>query len=236
MSETNQNRKLFSTPFSAEYWCLAAGEVKSTKMLVLAALLTALRIAIKSLKIPLGPNLNITFGFIINSLGSAIYGPVMAVLTSAISDTVGAILFPTGTYFFPFIFEEIAGGVIFALFFYRAKITTLRVLLGRFFVTLVCNIILNPCIMYYYYLMYMGKSYTILSLPRMIKNLALFPVQSLFLVVFFNAMLPITNRMGLTYMSNTKLEIKKKDILTLVILTLVSALAIAAYYWYRGIS
>ena len=56
-----KNRKLFATPFSAEYWRLSAGELKSTRVLVLAALLTALRIAIKSLKIPIGPNLTITF-------------------------------------------------------------------------------------------------------------------------------------------------------------------------------
>lgn len=56
-----KNCKLFATPFSAEYWRLSANELKSTRVLVLAALLTALRIAIKSLKIPVGPNLTITF-------------------------------------------------------------------------------------------------------------------------------------------------------------------------------
>ncbi|MBP3704757.1 MAG: folate family ECF transporter S component, partial [Clostridia bacterium] len=68
MSE--KNRKLFTTPFSAEYWRLAVLEMKSVHMLVIAALLTALRIAIKSAKIPVGPDLTITFGFVVNALGS----------------------------------------------------------------------------------------------------------------------------------------------------------------------
>ncbi len=228
-------RALFATPFSLTYWRLAAKELKSTRMLVLAAVLTALRVAIKSIAIPVGPNLNITFGFFVNSIGSMIYGPVMAILTSAVSDTLGAILFPTGTYFFPYIFEEIAGGVVFALFFYRTKITTLRIILGRFSVTMVCNIILSPIITYWYYLVYMGTSYHILSLPRMIKNWALFPLQCLAMVLLFNAIMPLTNRNGLTFMENTHLTIKKKNVVVIVVMMAVSALFIVGYYWYAGL-
>ena len=226
-----RSQKLFAHPFSAEYWKVSAKELTSTKMLVLAALLTAMRIAIKMLKIPLAPNLNITFGFVINSVGSMIYGPVMGIITSAVSDTVGAILFPSGTYFFPYIFEEIAGGLIFALFFYRAKISTTRVLFARFTVTLVCNIILNPCISYLYYMMLdpTNITYSIFTPLRLVKNLVMFPVQSLILIILFNAILPVTNRMQLTFTGNTKISMKAKDIITLVVMTLISALAILIY-------
>ena len=227
------DRRLFDTPFSGDYWKLAAGELKSTRMLVIAALLTALRIAVKSLRIPVGPNLNITFGFIVNATGSMIYGPVVAIIASAISDTVGAILFPSGTYFFPFIFEEIAGGLLFALFYYRAKLSTLRVTLGRFAVTVIVNLMINPVIMYYYYLFYLGKSYKILSLPRMVKNVVLFPLQSLVLVILFNALLPHTNKMGLTFTGATKLQFEKKDWINLAALTAVSALCIVLYYVFK---
>ena len=226
--------RYFPHPFSREYWKLAASEVKSVRVLVLAALLTALRIAVKSLKIMVGPDLSITFGFLINSVGSMIYGPVVAIIASAISDTLGAILFPSGTYFFPFIFEEIAGGLLFALFYYRAKLSTPRVIAGRFSVTLLCNLILNPILLYYYYLFVLGKSYKLLSLPRIIKNLALFPLQCLILVILFNALLPFTNHMGLTHTPQTKLEIRRRDIVWIAVLTLASAAFIAGYYWYRG--
>lgn len=230
-----KNRKLFTTPFSAEYWLLSVREMKSIHVLVIAALLTALRIAIKSLKIMVGPDLIVTFGFVVNALGSLIYGPVMAAVTSAISDILGAVLFPSGVYFFPFTLIEMIGGMLFALFYYRAKITTVRVVLGRFSVTLICNLILNPICLYYYNMIIMGKSYVIFSLPRVIKNLALFPLQSLILVIFFNALLPITNRLKLTHTGETKLVIQEKEIIMLVLLTLVSALAVAAYYLYKGI-
>ena len=224
----------FTTPFHAEYWRLACKELKSLKVLVIAALLTALRIAIKMLTIPIGPQLNITFGFLVNAVGSMIYGPVVAVITSAISDTLGAIIHPNGTYFFPFIFEEIAGGVIFALFYYRSKMTVLRVTLGRFAVTVLVNLGISQLIMIWYNQYIFGKHYTFLTVPRVVKNLALFPLQTLLLVLLFDALLPFTNRMGLTYTGKTKLKFTKKDIIILVVMTVVAALAVAGYYWYKS--
>ena len=227
---SNKSRKLFQTPFCTEYWKLASLEMKDLRILVVAALLTAMRIAVKSLTIPVGPNLNITFGFLVNAIGSMIYGPVVAIVTSAISDTLGAILFPHGTYFFPFIFEEIAGGVLFALFYYRARLTSLRVILGRFAVTVIVNLIISPIIMYYYYMTILGKSYMVFSLPRIIKNLVLFPLQSLILILFFNVLTPATNSMDLTYTDGRKLQLERRDIILLVCMTLAAAGAIAAYY------
>ena len=203
-------------------------------MLVIAAMLTALRIALKSVEIPIGPSLNITFGFLVNSVGSMIYGPVVAIAASAVSDTLGAILFSKGTYFFPFIFVEIASGLIFALFYYRAKITTLRIILGRFAVVAVCNLLLNPIILYYYYELVLGKSYTLYTLPRIIKNLVLFPAESLVLVLLFNALLPATNRMGLTFTGKRDLKFTKRDIIIMIVLVLVSAAAIAGWLIYKS--
>ncbi len=227
-------QSLYKTPFSGGYWRLAAADLKSVRMLVLAAMLTAMRIAIRGLSIHIGPGLRISFGFLVNSVGSMIYGPLLAIITSAITDTLGWMVFPDGAYFFPFIFLEIAGGVLYALFYYRAKLSAVRVLLGHFSVTLICNIIISPCLLYYYFLFYMGTTYNILSLPRLIINLALFPVESVVLVLLFNALLPLTDRMGLTHTGRTKMHLGKKEIVLLVVMTLISAAAIAVYYGIRG--
>ena len=221
---------LFDSPFHRDYWRLAVREFSSLRMLILAGILTALRIAIKSLRVPVGPDLNITFGFLVNAVGSMIYGPVVAIAASAVSDTAGAILFPTGTYFFPFIFEEIAGGLIFALFFYRARISTTRVLMGRFSVTVVCNLLLNPLFLMWYYALYLGKAYRFMTWPRLAKNIALFPVQTVLLVLLFRLLLPITTRMRFTYADANDLEIKKKDIIGIILLTVAAAAVIVLYY------
>lgn len=222
--------QLFPSPFHRTYWRLATREFRSLRVLILAAMMTALRIAIKSFRIPIGPDLNITFGFLFNAVGSMIYGPVVAIAASAVSDTVGALLFPSGPYFFPYIFSEIAGGLLFALFYYRAKLSVLRIMLGRFSVTVVCNLILDR--LFYLWQMYLvnGKVYTFMTWPRLAKNIVLFPLQTLLLVSLFSLLLPITNRMKLTYVSSEDLVIQKKDILLLISLTLLSAAVVVLYY------
>lgn len=107
-----------------------------------------MRIAVKAVKIVIIPGaLNFGFDFIVNSAGSMIYGPLVGLLVGAVSDTIGAVLFPTGAYFFPFIFVEMLSSFIFGLFLYRAKLSSWRVIASRFAVVVVCNFIVNPLVM-----------------------------------------------------------------------------------------
>ena len=188
---------LYSSPFSKAYWRDAAAELKDTRMLVFAALMIALRVAMKSMSIPIAADLRINTAFFINALGAMIFGPAVAIVSAAISDTLGCILFPTGAYFFPFIFIEIAGSLIFALFLYRARVTATRVILSRFCIDFFVNIVLNTPVMWIYYKMVLGKSYAIFQLPRIIKNLALFPLESVLLTLFLAAVMPVGRRLGL---------------------------------------
>ncbi|MBQ6430274.1 MAG: folate family ECF transporter S component [Oscillospiraceae bacterium] len=223
---------LFRTPFSRAYWRCAAREFTNVKMLAVAAVLIAVRVALKPLSIPLSPNLNINFGFFVNALGAMIFGPVVAIPAAAISDTLGCILFPNGPYFFPFILTEIAGSLIFALFLYRAPLTGWRVTLSRFAVCFLVNIVIQTPIMLWYYKLMLGKSYAIFDLPRICKNLALFPFESLLLLLFLNALRPVTYRMKLTYDPPRKLEITKRLVIFVVALFLIGAIATGAYYVY----
>ena len=57
-------------------------------MLAVAAILIAVRVALKSVAIPIAPpTLMINLGFFVNALGAMIFGPVVAILAAAISDT-----------------------------------------------------------------------------------------------------------------------------------------------------
>jgi len=223
---------LYSTPFSKAYWIQAAGEFKKTKVLIFAALMIALRVVLKSLGIPIGPDLKINIAFFINAYGAMVFGPVVAVVAAAISDTLGCILFSTGVYFFPFIFIEIAGSLIFALLFYRAKISTVRVIIARFLICFGVNIVLNTPIMWLYYDMVMGKYYTLFDLPRFAKNLVMFPIESVLLVLFFRLVIPATKKLGFVHSGVEKLQFTKKNITSLLILTLVGVVATTAYLIY----
>ena len=91
------------------------------------------------------------------------------------------------------------------------------------------------CLLYtsLYNRMVLGGDYAFLALPRVIKNLCLFPAESFLLLLFLNVMRPITNRMGFTYGNQEKLRFTKRHVIGLIVLTLVSAAAVAFYSYYR---
>lgn len=224
---------LYAHPFSLAYWKEALKELTKVRMLAVAAILIAVRVALKGVSIPVvPPTLMITFGFFVNALGSMIYGPVLALITGAISDTLGAILFPSGVYFFPFIFTEMAGSLIFALFLYRAPMSSLRIILSRFCVIFFVNIVLQAPIMLAYYDVVLGKPYALFDLPRICKNLVLFPFEALLLMLFLELMVPLTYRMKLTYDQPKKFKLTKKLVALILVLFLVGSAATAAYTYY----
>lgn len=70
-------------------------------------------------------------------------------------------------------------GVIYGSIFYKKPITLARWLAAHFIVSLVCNVILNTwCLSILY-----GKGFLILLPPRIMKNLIMWPIDSL---IFFN--------------------------------------------------
>lgn len=233
MSTKQKSTTLYPHPFSKAYWADAFAELKDTRMIVTAALLIALRVAMKGLAIPLAPNLKINTAFFVNALGAMIYGPVVAAVAAAISDTLGCIIFPQGVYFFPFIFIEIAGSVIFALFLYRAKVTVIRLALSRFCIDFFVNIVLNMPIMAMYYDVVLGQSYTWLQLPTIAKNLCMFPVEAILLVMFMSVMLPIVYRLRLVYYSGEELKVTKKVVAGLGALFVLAGTATGSYLVYN---
>ena len=228
-NRVQRSTAMYETPFCAGYWRDAAAELKNTKMLVFAALIIALRVALKTLvKIPLAPNLDITPAFLANALGAMVYGPVVGALGAIISDVLGVML-KGDTYFLPYVLTEIAGSVIFALFFYRQKITPTRVILSRFTICLCVNILLQTPIDIWFQKVMYGKSTVVLTLPRIFKNFFMFPIESVVLTVFLRAMQPITHRMKLTYTKSQGLKFSMQQVILLASLVLVGALSIFGY-------
>ena len=224
MARTQRSTALYSHPFSKAYWRDAASELKTTKMLVIAALLTAMRIALKPLAIPIAANLSIQTATLATALGAMIYGPVVAIPAAMISDTIGFIIWPTGDYFLPFMLTEIAGTMIYALFLYRAKVNTTRVMFARFSICLFVNVVLQQFIYAWYYA-YMGNPQSaidsimgIMTTTRILKNLVCFPIETVVLTLFLKVLLPVTHRAKLTFSTEGDMSFSTKQIIAMVLL------------------
>ena len=239
MTKAQKSNALYPHPFSKAYWKDAAAEMKSLKMLVVTALMVALRIVLKPLAIPLGPQLSIQTAMLATSLGAMIFGPVVAIPAAMISDTIGFMIYPTGDYFLPFMLTEIASTMIYALCLYRSKVTPTRVMLSRFFICFFVNVIMQQFIYAWWYA-YIGNPEEakeailgIMTLSRILKNVAMFPIEAVVLTLFLKFLLPVTRRAKLTYCSNEDMKFTAKQIITLVVLVVIGIGSATGYLAYR---
>ena len=242
MSKAQKSTALYAHPFSRAYWRDAAAELKDTRMLVITALMVALRIALKPFAIYIGPQMAIQTATLATALGAMIFGPVVAIPAAMISDTIGFIIYPTGDYFLPFMLTEIAGTMFYALCLYRAKPSATRVIIARFLICFVVNVILQQLIFAWQYT-YMGNPEKakdsilgIMTTARIFKNLFFFPIESVVITLFLKVLIPITARAKLTYGGSKGLEFTKKQIAVLVLLIVIGAGSAVGYlnYYYNN--
>ena len=239
MSRVQKSTALYPHPFSRAYWRDAAAEMKDTRMLVVTALMVALRIALKPFAIYIGPQMAIQTATLATALGAMIFGPVVAIPAAIVSDTIGFMIFPTGDYFLPFVLTEIAGTMIYALCLYRAKPSATRVIIARFLICFVVNVVLQQFIFAWQYT-YMGNPEKakesilgIMTTARIFKNLFFFPIESVVITLFLKVLVPITSRAKLTYGGSKGLDFTKKQIAALVLLMVVGVGSAAGYLTYR---
>ena len=239
MTRIQKSTALYPHPFSATYWRDAAAELKDVKMLVITALMIALRIALKPFAIYIGPQMAIQTATLATALGAMIYGPVIAIPAALISDTIGFMIYPTGDYFLPFALTEIASTLIYALCLYRAKPSASRVIAARFLICFLVNVVLQQFIFAWQYT-YMGNPEKakesimgIMTLARIFKNLFFFPIETVVITLFLKVLVPVTTRAKLTYGGSKGLDFTVKQAIALALLVCVGVGSAVGYLTYR---
>ena len=222
--------------FSKKYWIDATNQLKNINMITVAALIVALRVAVKFIKIQLAPGLNISLDAYVNSLGSVIYGPIVGLLVGAVSDILGCLV--TGRmaeYFPPFALVEMTSSFLFGLFFWKRKINISRALWAKFTVNFVCNIIMtslfNKWMYYIYYGIERAEMYNVINGARIVKNLILFPLEATLIVAVLSATLPTLSSMKL--INKTQCFVDKpsnRNLILKLLLFTVSSVAIIVLY------
>lgn len=219
---------------SRAYWREAAESVTDLRMLTVAALTVALRVAVKFLKIPLAAGLSLAFDCYVNAVGSLIYGPLMALSVGAVSDTIGCLVAPTGPYFFPFIFVEMASGFLFALFLWRKPLTASRALMAKFTVNFVCNVVMTSVfIKWQCYLLYgleEAQAYNLINLVRIGKNLILFPLEGVLILLLIRALLPALAERGFVPQASLPPEKSRTHTALMLLALLLLSVALILFY------
>ena len=234
-SSNRAKNELTCSIFSKEYWREAGRELTSVRTIAFAAMIIALRVAVKMFSIPIGASLKITFDCYVNALGSIVYGPAVGLLVGAISDTLGCLIHPTGPYFLPFILVEMSSSFLFGLFLWRRKVDVFRVLSSKLTINLFCNIFLTSILMKWMYTFFgdpAAMTYNIFNLSRIIKNLVMFPLESVLIVYVLGAFIPLLRTLKVVPHTQGNIVLQKKHLILVGITTLLSVALVLFYIFF----
>lgn len=149
----------------------SAKEIHRVLSITGTAMLATLNIVVgTTLTIPITPMLKIGFSSLFAAVSGMYYGPIMTGVAGVITDNLKFMLRPNGPYFLGFTINEFLIGMIYGCFFYKKKITLLRVILARLCITVFINLILTSL---WLNMMYQNPLFT---MARLIKNVLMFPI------------------------------------------------------------
>ena len=193
MRQTRMPMNLYRTPLSPAYWRDANQAMSCLKLLVFAALMVAVTRALSLIPgIPIW-HTKLTWGFLARSVCAMVCGPVLGLAFGFVEDILGFVLQPTGDFFPGYTLSTMAGVLVYALFFFRRRITVLNLFLAN----LVVNVAVNALMGSVWSTMVRGGVYWGWFLPSLGKNLLTLLPKTLVLYVLFQALLPIVQRMNL---------------------------------------
>lgn len=184
---------LFKTPFSRAYWKESLKSFRSVRGMVFAALMVAACIVLSHFSVKVTESLSISFSFIARALCSLVYGPLGALAFGVVEDTLSFLLNSKGYPYFPgYALTTMLGCFTYALFFYRTKVTVLKIFLAKL-LTNVQNVFLGAL----WSAMLYSKGYLYYMTKSAVKNLISLPIYTLMLVVVFQALLPVMHKIGI---------------------------------------
>ena len=93
----------------------------TTRTLTTFAMLIAIEVILSRFLSINAWNIKIGFGFVPVVIAAILYGPLAGGIVGALSDFIGAVLFPIGTYFPGFTLTSFLMGLVFGLFLYKKQ-------------------------------------------------------------------------------------------------------------------
>ena len=171
---------------SREYWTEAASRLGNIRVILVCSMCIALSVILGYFYYPLNESLTIRFTYLASSVVGLVAGPIVALVYGAAVDLLDFMMNPTSTFFFGYTISSMAGAFLYALIYYRQKITVVRIIFCRLAVNLLVNVFLNALWSSILY----GKGYIYRLVISYIKNIALLPIEVAVTVAFFSLLLP----------------------------------------------
>ena len=124
------------------------------------------------------PTFKIGFYFLPMTIVAILYGPIYSSIAWGLTDIIGAMLFPTGSFFFGFTISAVLNGLIFGIFLYKNHTKIQRVLLA---VGIASTLISVGCdtvwLIMYFAIISVNKLPIAILTDRIIRSAVMIPVE-----------------------------------------------------------
>lgn len=157
--------------------------IKNVRTIVICGLLIALNCVLSIYSLNIGGYLKLSFGFVTLPAVSLLFGPITGCIVGFVQDIFSYIVRPTGAFMPIFSIISATSGLIYGMFFYRKKVTFLRTLIMNLVIVTVINILFNSIAM----APLMSKAIVAYLPARIVKNLIVWPIESVILYYFLKA-------------------------------------------------
>jgi ECF transporter S component (folate family) len=165
-------------------------EFFNTRNFVTMAMLCAMNVVLSWFSVRLTSTLKIGFSYLTMGLLGHWFGPVCAGLLGLVLDSVKWLIRPDGPYLILFGVTELLAGVIYGVMLYHQKVTLVRCFLTKFLINALLNVLLTPAWLTILY----GGSYWAYVAARIVKNLILWPIESVILYFLLTRLDQATKR------------------------------------------
>ncbi len=158
----------------------------NTKKLVTLSLLVAIQVVLsRFVSIQLW-NFKVGFGFVPVVIAAIVMGPLEAGICGGMADLIGALLFPTGTFFPGFTFTAFLIGVIYGIFIHK-KQGPVNAILATVVARAIGTVFLNSL----WISMLYGAKMEALMTTRLIQRRIIIPLQTIVILLIA----PLANRL-----------------------------------------
>ncbi len=160
-------------------------EFKKVNTITCCAMFGAMSIVLSYVaSIRVTPNLKIGLGALPNEMVDYLFGPIVGALFGGGMDIIKFMLKPDGGFMPGFTFNAMLAAFIYGIFLYKKPISLTRMMIAKFIVAILCNIILGT----YWLSMINGKGFIALLPGRVVKNLIQAPADAILFYVVAQAL------------------------------------------------
>lgn len=150
-------------------------EFRHVKTITIAAMFGAISAVLGYFTIEIGSFIKIGFSTIANQFVYYLFGPVVGCAFGGSLDIIKYLVKPTGEFFPGFTLTAMVAGLLYGWFLYKRPISLKRVLAAELVVSIVCNMLMSTLWLSMLY----GKGFMVLLPMRAVKNLIMWPINSM---------------------------------------------------------